>query len=127
VLWGTKCQSAQPERLVECTVLSLYRASQIESPLPSVLARHPTPQTGILSSSRMWGVMRHKVPLRPSKALRRKIDPLPITHSAISKNKELSADRLQRGPTPLQTALVKRGFCPKEFTEQRANARYAAR
>jgi hypothetical protein len=71
--------------------------------------------------------MRHKVPLRPSKALRRKIDPLPITHSAISKNKELSADRLQRGPTPLQTALVKRGFCPKEFAEQRANARYAAR
>jgi len=31
------------------------RASQIEFPLPSVLARRPTSQTGILSSSRMQG------------------------------------------------------------------------
>jgi hypothetical protein len=59
---GTKCQCVQPERLVECIVV-LYRASQIESPLPSVLARRPTSQSGILSSSSARrGVMRHKVP-----------------------------------------------------------------
>jgi hypothetical protein len=62
VLWGTKYPRAQPGRLVECIVV-LYRASQIESPLPSVLARRPTSQTGILSSSSaLGGVMRHKVP-----------------------------------------------------------------
>jgi hypothetical protein len=62
VLWGTKCRSVQPERLVECMVLSSYRASQIEFPLPCVLVRRPTSQRGILSSSStLWGVMRHKV------------------------------------------------------------------
>jgi hypothetical protein len=61
VLWGTKCPRARPARLVECIVI-LYRASQIESPLPSVLARRPTSQSGILSSSSaVRSVMRHKV------------------------------------------------------------------
>jgi hypothetical protein len=62
VLWGTKYPRAQPGRLVQCIVV-LYRASQIESPLPSVLARRPTSQAGILSSSSAArSVMGHKVP-----------------------------------------------------------------
>ena len=61
----SKCPSARPGQLVGCMVLSLYRASQIESPLPPCLARRPTSGACILSSSRMFqgfgGVMRHKV------------------------------------------------------------------
>jgi hypothetical protein len=59
---GTKCEGARTGRLVGCRV-GFHRASQSESPLPHLLARCPTSQTGILSSSSaLSGVMRHKVP-----------------------------------------------------------------
>jgi hypothetical protein len=59
---GTKCEGARPGRLVGCRV-GFHRARQSESPLPHHLARCPSSQAGILSSSSaLSGVMRHKVP-----------------------------------------------------------------
>jgi hypothetical protein len=58
VRWSTR-----HVRLVGCMMLSLYRASRIEFPLPlCVLARRPTSHSHILPPSRaVKGVMRHKV------------------------------------------------------------------
>jgi hypothetical protein len=61
VRFGTWCPNARTGRLAECMVLftELVRAS----PLPHLLARCPTSQTGILSSSSaLSGIMGHKVP-----------------------------------------------------------------
>jgi hypothetical protein len=61
VRWGTKCPSARAGRLLERMVVFTESVGS-SSPLPSLLARRPTSQAPIpSSSSAVRGVMRHKV------------------------------------------------------------------